>query len=131
MKSRPPTTLAVAEQKIAALISPGLEAKALAELESCLDAEVYVRSSRDACGVQYRAVPDRAIRLASAVKVLEFKYGRPGTSLALSHPVGNDPTVPSRIDLASLMAQNPALVHRIIDAHVAATKQAIPAAPDQ
>lgn len=131
MKSHPPSTLAAAEQRIAALITPELEARALSELGACLEAETFVRSARGPNGIEYRSVPDRAIRLAASVKIIEFSRGRPGSTLTMIAPHENGPAVPARADLLSLLTQNPDLVHRIIDAHVLAAKQAVPSAQEQ
>lgn len=127
MKNTNFTTLAAAEARVSALISNQLEAKAVAELEACLDAEVFVRSARGPDGIAYKAVPDRAIRLAAAVRIIEFSRGKAPTSIAITStpPPGN--REPAARDLTQAMAQNPELVRTIIDAHIANAKRAIPA----
>jgi DNA-binding transcriptional LysR family regulator len=127
---RSPTTLAAAESRIAALITPALESKALAVLEECLGAEVYVRAARGADGIEYKAAPDHAVRLAAAVKIIEFSRGRPGTSLTVTLPpgAGNQPSLP---DLGRLIAENPDVAESIFAAVVGKARKVTPLTPTE
>lgn len=128
MKTQVPSTIQAAETKVANLISGALEAKAIRELEACLDSEIYVRAARGPGGIDYKAVPDRAIRLAAAVKIIEFSRGKPATSLTVTTvPPGNQrPASPA--DLAALIAKNPEVAARVMDAIVANARSVAPTA---
>lgn len=119
------TSLAAAEARVAALISPELEARALAELEACLGATIYVRSSRGPDGINYALMPDRPVRLAAAVKILEFSRGKPATSLTVTVPSDSGRTA-NLLELAA--STDPMLLARVTEDIIERARRAVPSA---
>lgn len=104
----------------------GLKAKLL-ELTR---AEVIVRGTkRDENGkCIYVSVPDQGIQLAATVKALEFAVGRPTQKLEVQTNAGS-PSLPlTQRALVELMAANPEMTKRVLDAVTEAAKnaQAVP-----
>lgn len=125
MKANPHSHLEAAEKRIAALITPELEMRALHELESCLDATTFVRASRGPDGISYQSVPDRAIRLAAAVKIIEFSRGKPASSLVVTNSPQSKVFDRSRM-LSLLASLPPELVHERINEVIEAARKAAP-----
>lgn len=124
--TRAPTTLAAAETRIAALISSELEQKALVAIAEALNAEVYVRAARGKDGIEYRAVPDHAVRLAAGVKLLEFSRGKPATTLALV-PAPKANTASQSIN--DLIRNDPEAAERILYQLLSHARSVVPIAP--
>jgi len=122
------TTIQAAEIKVANLISRQLEDRAVKVLEECLDATVTVRSGRGEHGIDYAERPDHAVRLAAAVRIVEFSRGKAPTSMTLIQPPGAGARPPSQTDLATMLSKQPELARRIMDVYAESAKQALPSA---
>lgn len=81
-----------------------------------MDATCFVRSGLDAEGRRnYVEVPDHAIRLMAAVRVLEFRRGKPVSSAIVAHLTPGAPPDVRRADaLRDLCTRNPELIENII-----------------
>lgn len=85
-------------------------------LVGLLDATVIVRSTeKDETGrLKYKEVPDNAIRLAAAVKLIELETGKaPQTVDVATTPPGGD--AQKAENPAHLLARNPELLGKILD----------------
>lgn len=97
-----------------AIFAADTEAKAKARLEQLLDAEATVRV-RDAAGEQitYERVPDNPIRLAAAVKILEWQLGKPRQSVEVTKgPSDRRRLTPA--DLAKMIRESPGVIDEFI-----------------
>jgi hypothetical protein len=123
MKKVLPTSLATAEAKISALISSELEAKALLALEGALGAETIVRTARGENGLTYGAVPDHAIRLTAAVKIIEFSRGKPRQMIEVDDKSASKQSI-NLADLGKLIGKHREIADRVLEA--VQYQQAIP-----
>jgi hypothetical protein len=90
---------------------------AIQTLVSCLSANTIVRgTSRTASGSPiYVERPDNAIRLAAAVKIIEWEAGKPHQILDVRTP----PTDSARLgmqDLAKMVNEQPAIFDKVLQA---------------
>lgn len=118
------TTLASADAAISArlgsLIGQEMEQRAISVLSECLGATTRVRSSTGDGNLRYAEAPDFAIRLAAAVKVLEFSRGRPATTAINAHIHAGGIT--DRPDLAAIVRKNPELAEKALRAFIERTR---------
>jgi hypothetical protein len=119
-------SLATAASKVEHLVfSEADEAKAQAKLVELLDAKVIVRGlERTVTGSPiYVERPDSAIQLAAAVKIIEYRRGKPKQMVEIDDPGaragGNSPA--GMRDLPGLVAKHPQVVAAIL----AATKNVL------
>lgn len=99
---RQPTSLATAIAKIdGSFVPDATAAKALQVLEEAMSASFWTRTSTPE-GIKYAEIPDHAIRMTAAVRLLEWKHGKPTQPLQIPAPSGNQGT---GIDLGKLLGQ--------------------------
>lgn len=112
-----PKTFPQAQAHIDALIPDAMELRAIAVLDAAMSATVLVRGPDTAADGKriYVERPDHALRLAAAVRTLEFKRGKPAATLNLNASRGGN-NGNGVLSIAELMDKNPALV-----AHIAAS----------
>ncbi len=124
-----PTTLANAMAQIdGAFIPEPLEQSAIKVLQEAMEANCFVRGpdlGKDGQR-QYVEVPDHAIRVLAAVRVIEWRRGKPAAQLTIN-------TLPPRVseqvrtaELMRLVAEHPEIVDRFFASVVAHAKSVVP-----
>lgn len=124
-----PTTLSNAMAQIdGAFIPEPMEQAALKVLSEAMEAVTWVRGPKlgDNGQREYIAIPDHAIRVTAAVRVIEWRRGKPSAQLTIN----NNPVKPGgRADTDNLMrivAKNPDLLRKIMDGYIEGAKQVTP-----
>ncbi len=98
----------------AAVFSAETEAKARERLEQLLDAETTVRvRAEEGQQITYERVPDNPVRLAAAVKIIEWNRGKPRQSVELTKP-GEQSRRLTAADLARIIRDSPGVVDEFI-----------------
>lgn len=108
-------TVGGAEKRVAEIFSDADEERARQRILDLLDAETTVRvRSVEGEQITYKRVPDNPVRLAAAVKVMEYRRGKPRQSVEVASvpPGGRQPLTAAR--LAAEVRNNPALVDEFI-----------------
>lgn len=121
-----PTSLEKTQTKIdEAFISERLETAAVQVLEDALSATVMVRGSER--GPDGRCIyiekPDHAVRLMAAVRVLEWRRGKPAASLTLTANSTREGR-PAQ-SLAEIRQRNPELFQKLLASYADAAKPAV------
>ena len=108
-------TIHGAEQAVTkAIFSALTEAKAMIRLEELMDAETTVRVRGDTGeGITYERVPDNPVRLAAAVKIIEWNRGKPRQSVEVTKGPAEHKRLTSA-DLAKMIRNNPAVIDDFI-----------------
>lgn len=126
-------TLGEAADRITSIpLRAGDVERAVEVLRECMNATAVVRSPDvdPSTGQRiYRERPDFPIRLAAAVKVLEWQHGKPRqiTDVTVNQG-GKQATDPAEV--VRMLAKNPDLTRQITDAMIAAAKSVTELQPD-
>lgn len=101
----------------ALVVSEPLAAKALAKLEALLEAQVVVRGTSRTPGGSpiYEERTDNAVQLAAAVKLLEYRHGKPRQMIEVDTTKPGSATQ-SLTDLGRLLGRNPDIAAKVLEA---------------
>ena len=122
-----PTTLSNAMAVVdGSFISGQMEETALRVLEEAMGATAWVRGPKQKEGGQreYVEVPDHALRIAAAVRVIEWRRGKPAAQLTITPPPGG--ASPQPRDFRSLMDAHPETMRAVLSAYLEHLGKAVP-----
>ena len=123
------TTLSQAQAMLdGSFIPEPMEQSALKVLQEAMEATVWVRGpklGKDGTR-EYVEVPDHAIRLTAATRVIEWRRGKPSAQLTIENRMPSGGAGLKSPDLVQAIRENPDLVRRIMDGYINAAKQVVP-----